>query len=307
MSISLKVWPRSAILFAFVSIFFLALPLTAAEKVHYVKKGETIRLISRRYGVSEVAISRRNHLSNPNQIGIGQRIIIPIQAPGGFRKHVVQKGETIALIARRTGVAQSVLISYNKLKNPDKISPGQVLKIPLAPGSADVKALSGPQLGSKTKAALDRIRVSKRWRYVVIHHSGSFVDTIAGMNTYHIKRGMENGLAYHFVIGNGRKGTGLSDGGIYIGNRWKKQLDGGHVASTSLNSRAVGICLVGDFNKRKPSARQIASLHALSNYLVNRCKIKRSRVKTHREINPKPTACPGKLFPSESFRVKLGT
>ena len=47
------------------------------------------------------------------------------------------------------------------------------------------------------------------------------------MHNVHKARGMKNGLAYHFVISNGSRKA--YDGEVYIGNRWKAQLDGGHV------------------------------------------------------------------------------
>ena len=67
--------------------------------------------------------------------------------------------------------------------------------------------------------------------------------TVKGMDRYHREvRHMENGLAYHFVIGNG---SGMGDGDIGIGSRWTKQLDGGHLTSERQNQVSLGICLVG--------------------------------------------------------------
>jgi len=276
--------------------------MIAAEKVHVVARGESLGAVGRRYSVTEQAIAQRNHLKDPNRLAIGQRLIIPAHAAAGSSKYVIKKGDSVALIARKTGVSPQVLIAHNGLSHPDRIKVGQVLRIPQAKGTG----WSGPELPSTIKSDLARIRCDKRWKYVIVHHSGSSVDTVRGMNAYHKARGMENGLAYHFVIGNGRKGSGLNDGDIYIGNRWKKQLDGGHVATAALNRKSIGICLVGDFTSRGPSAKQMASLEALTHYLTSRCRIRLSRVKTHREINPRPTECPGDHFPSTSFRKQLG-
>src|SRR3974390_2523242 len=65
-----------------------------------------------------------------------------------------------------------------------------------------------------------------RWRWLVIHHSGTEYGNAAIYDRQHRERGMENGLAYHFVIGNG---VDSGDGEIEIGPRWLKQLKGGHV------------------------------------------------------------------------------
>ena len=68
---------------------------------------------------------------------------------------------------------------------------------------------------------------------------------------------MENGMAYHFVIGNG---TDTGDGEIEVGDRWVKQLQGGHVKDDAINDIAIGICLVGDFTRTDPTPKQIDAL-----------------------------------------------
>ncbi|HWB58691.1 MAG TPA: peptidoglycan recognition family protein, partial [Chthoniobacteraceae bacterium] len=101
----------------------------------------------------------------------------------------------------------------------------------------------------------------------------------------------------HFVIGNG---SSSGDGEIEIGNRWTRQLDGGHVHSDYLNSIALGICLVGDFNRDKPTKAQLAALDELIRYLrirVGKYDDRVAIVIAHKHINPVPTDCPGALFP----------
>lgn len=110
---------------------------------------------------------------------------------------------------------------------------------------------------------------------------------------------MPNGLAYHFVIGNG---TSTADGEIEIGSRWLRQLQGGHVHSDYLNHIALGICFVGDFNRDQVSVKQKEALVELLDYLrkrVGKVDGKPSIVKAHRHINPPqwPTDCPGNKFP----------
>lgn len=107
---------------------------------------------------------------------------------------------------------------------------------------------------------------------------------------------MRNGLAYHFVIGNG---NASGNGEIEIGSRWTKQINGGHVASDYLNNIAIGICLVGDFDRDQPTQAQMDATKELTDYLRNRfgkTKGKRAAVRGHKEINPRPTTCPGKRF-----------
>lgn len=47
------------------------------DRVHVVRKGETLSSIARRYGVSAYAISSYNSLRDPDRIEVGQRLRIP--------------------------------------------------------------------------------------------------------------------------------------------------------------------------------------------------------------------------------------
>jgi hypothetical protein len=161
-----------------------------------------------------------------------------------------------------------------------------------------------PQYRFLTKAirdAIDRAPVARRrWRFIVVHNSGTRQGNARIFDYYHrYVRKMPNGLAYHFVIGNG---TSSGNGQIEIGNRWTKQLQGGHVHSDYLNNIALGICLVGDFNRDLPTKEQLEALDELIRYLrirVGKIDGKPAIVKAHKEINPPqwPTDCPGDRFP----------
>lgn len=156
-------------------------------------------------------------------------------------------------------------------------------------------------LSKSVREQIDKAPVKKgRWRYIVVHNSGTRQGNAKAFEYYHTKvRKMSNGLAYQFVIGNG---TSSGDGEIEIGSRWRRQINGGHVHSDYLNNIALGICLVGDFNQDKPTQKQLAALDELIRYLrqrVGKIDDRWAIVKAHREINPPrwPTDCPGNDFP----------
>jgi N-acetylmuramoyl-L-alanine amidase len=149
------------------------------------------------------------------------------------------------------------------------------------------------------RRAIDDARVARnRWKYIVVHNSGTRQGNARIFDYYHRHvRRMPNGLAYHFVIGNG---TSSGDGQIEIGNRWVVQLAGGHVHSDYLNYIALGVCLVGDFNRDLPTRAQYDALDELIRYLrqrVGKIDGRYSIVLGHKEINPRPTDCPGNRFP----------
>jgi len=158
------------------------------------------------------------------------------------------------------------------------------------------------------RKAIDSAKVQRgRWKYIVVHNSGTRQGNARIFENYHKNvRKMPNGLAYHFVIGNGNSS---GDGQIEIGNRWTRQINGGHVASDYLNDISLGICLVGDLNRDLPTKDQLGALDELCTYLrdrVGKIKGRPAIVKGHKEINPKPTDCPGDRFPLGWLRKRFG-
>jgi len=142
-------------------------------------------------------------------------------------------------------------------------------------------------------------KLSNRWATVVVHHSATNSGSARTFDRYHKDKGWDE-LGYHFVIGNGSE---TPDGMIEVGSRWHKQKHGAHckTADNFFNERGIGICLVGDFTKTRPTARQMAALERLSTFLCMTCRIPADRVVTHGAVTHK-TACPGKHLPIGNVR-----
>lgn len=278
--------------------------LPAQEYV--VRPGDTLSGIAQRHGVSLAELAKVNELALDAVIRPGQRLRLPEGAADRGRSEpprtvVVRKNENLTLIARAHGVDVRDLAYANGLTLDSVIHPGQRLVIPSGP----VAAPRAP-LPARVQKALDLAPVPPgRWRYIVIHHSATAEGNPRSLDRYHREvRRMENGLAYHFVIGNGH---GMGDGEIAVGHRWTRQLPGGHLGSESLNQQSIGICLVGDFNRNRPTRRQMESLEALVRALMQRCGLPREAVTTHQRIQPGRTECPGRHFPWKSFLQTLDT
>jgi LysM repeat protein len=211
----------------------------------------------------------------------------------------VRKGDTLTRLSRRYDVSVAELAKRNSLKTTDKLYIGQGLVIPGR--STDPETLALP---AAVRRELARVGVTAgKWKHIVIHHSGTYMGTVKGMDRFHREeRHMENGLAYHFVIGNGK---GMGDGEIAVGNRWIEQLNGGHLRSEELNAVSIGICLVGDFEHGRPTAQQMDSLRALIHDLLGRCKLGADSICTHQQINTLYTRCPGRHFPTKAFLAEF--
>lgn len=210
----------------------------------------------------------------------------------GQRTHKVARGETLGSIAKRHGVTIAGLKTTNRLKD-DQIQVGQILVIP------------GFSVLEHVIDATASLRIQRgRWRYVVAHHSGIEAGNARSYGAAHYRRGMENGLAYDFVIGNGRDS---GDGEIEIGPRWLKQIDGGHVRNAFYNTHGIGICLVGNFEKRKPGRKQLESFVALVDWLREEAPLgTKPKFTVHRMVDKNHTVCPGRYFPYAEMKRRYG-
>ena len=134
----------------------------------------------------------------------------------------------------------------------------------------------------------------REWRYIVIHHSGSGAGNEAIIEEDHLRRGMENGMAYHFLIGNGT--DGLDDGEVVEGHRWKYQLKGGHCHQEFINECGIGVCLVGNLNRKPPTQRQMKALAGLLLRLQNEFHIPDDNIHGHGQFYGEDSDCPGRFF-----------
>lgn len=112
---------------------------------------------------------------------------------------------------------------------------------------------------------------------IILHHSGTKVDTPQKIHRAHKRRGF-SGIGYHYVVD--------KEGNIFTG----RPLDtiGAHCKHN--NNYSVGICLIGDFRYEQPTEKQMTSLRLLVFDVLKRYpSIK--RILNHRDLMP--TMCPG--------------
>ncbi|MFC1585950.1 LysM peptidoglycan-binding domain-containing protein [Fibrobacterota bacterium] len=117
---------------------------------HIVSKGETLGLLSRKYGVPIDAIKSTNNLKG-NLIRIRQSLLIPLPGKSGKKNarktplkkkmarggkkdtdHIIYKvksGDNLYDIARKFGISVSSLMQANQLNQKSVIKPGQKLKV----------------------------------------------------------------------------------------------------------------------------------------------------------------------------------
>jgi N-acetylmuramoyl-L-alanine amidase len=232
--------------------------------------------------------------------------------PMVLRGKIVRDGRTILVPGPAAALIESSLrrershiltirAESGRMREPalDPITP---LRVPAKMPSAAKTPSSSSVRGD---AAWSQISGSERsWKWIVLHHSDDTSGCAAKYNADHLAKGWENGLGYHFVIGNG---TQSGDGEVEIGSRWTSQIQGAHAKTPDncYNEQGIGICLVGDFEHGtgRPTRAQMDALARLCRWLMERYSISSDRVMGHADC--KPTACPGRNFPWADLRRRL--
>lgn len=128
---------------------------------------------------------------------------------------------------------------------------------------------------------------------ITVHHSASGTNQTAwDFANYHIKNKGWAGIGYHFVIN--PKGEIFQTNELYTLS----------YHNGFNNIKAIGVCMVGNFEYYQPTEPQKDSLIWLSKYLKNKIP-SIYRLIGHKEYAGQ-TACPGKYTNLNSLRLKTG-
>ncbi len=136
-------------------------PTPTPEPYYYViQEGDTLLSIALRFGVTAEEIVAANVIADPNNLIVGQVLLIPGYQPGAEEGeavtasgedagqageaasqgaaetssqpavYVVKPGEYLTMIAERFGVSVAELVAANNIQDPDLVKPGTELIIP---------------------------------------------------------------------------------------------------------------------------------------------------------------------------------
>jgi membrane-bound lytic murein transglycosylase D len=133
------------------------------DRFYKVQRGDTLSVIARRFGVRESQLVAINNLRSRHRIRVGQVLVLPGAAPVNVRReeppsdgiYRVRRGDTVSIIARRFGASEGKLVALNGLRDRNRISVGQRLKIPGAPTSLAAQGAAADTSVSVASTALD--------------------------------------------------------------------------------------------------------------------------------------------------------
>jgi len=232
-------------------------------------------------------------------------------APGARAKEELQYSAYVA--AREAGDASAArdwkasirkfsptrLASVESRLLPASKAPSPVAEAkPLLPGEIPddpTRLLPGIHRRADWNAAPVRANVDPMLpvTHVTVHHTAmdttatfpkAVASEIRDIQSNHQEKGWAD-IGYHFIIDAG--------GGIWEGRplRWQGAHEG-----AGLNRGAVGVCLMGNFDDQAVPLAQQAALSQLLDALCRQYALTANDIRTHREVRPDPTNCPGRAL-----------
>lgn len=167
------------------------------------------------------------------------------------------------------------------------------------PVEKPAKFVTRAEWGSKPDPIPESRKHTPKW--ITIHHAGvlwtnsqdpaQFVRNMQswGKKRPEVEKPPRNtfwpDLPYHFLI--------APDGRIFEGRPVEFEPESNTAYSLAGN---IGVEMMGDFNKQRPSKAQLESVVRLTAWLMQQHKIDLDHVRTHRDAAPGQTDCPGRDF-----------
>jgi len=140
----------------------------------------------------------------------------------------------------------------------------------------------------------------KKPTHIVIHHTERDLDfpEFIKLRHKHI-RGWED-IGYHYLIGD-NKNPHVTNGALYPGR--SEKLQGSHVKDH--NHYSIGICLIGNLDKKPPTKEQIQTLIQFLKSKMKEHNIPSENIKGHNEFPGVTKTCPGKFVDMDKIRDML--
>lgn len=128
--------------------------------IHRVQKGENPSTIAKKYKITVEDIQVANNIRNVKSLQVGQKLKIPTNGKNveitqaATISHTIQKGDTLASIAKQYQVDLETLKASNKIKKANNLQIGQTINVPVK----SVKVASAQGASSDKKMRTYRVK-----------------------------------------------------------------------------------------------------------------------------------------------------
>ena len=96
--------------------------------IYTVKAGDTLSQLAQRFGIPVSRIVADNALSYPNNLAVGQHLIIM----SDVIHHVIEEGQTLFSLSQEFGIPLDEMLEANPDVNPIALRIGEIVNIPIA-------------------------------------------------------------------------------------------------------------------------------------------------------------------------------
>ena len=236
---------------------------------YVVAEGDSLSSLSRRSGLSIDAIIDANGITS-SRLVINSRVWLPkVLALHPDPLGPVDNGSLAVTDAPPVTAAENV---NDHERIPPPMDGGYVL-VPRSAWTTQRLASNNQLMGRVTR--------------ITVHHTGeegdmasmTDIDVIRLIERYHRERRHWAAIGYHYIVGRDAK--------IYEGRPANYQ--GAHGSTENANN--LGVSVIGDFQTKLPTPRQLAALRAFLNDERAKYQVGRPHVFGHRELHA--SICPG--------------
>lgn len=111
--------------------------------IYTVMRGDSLGGVAKKFGIKKSLLRKLNHLRRRAFLKIGQKLILPLEQKDidtiVSGEYIVQKGDTLASIAKNFKLKRIRLSLHNGLKKNAELRPGMKLRLPLLHKLAESK------------------------------------------------------------------------------------------------------------------------------------------------------------------------
>lgn len=168
-----------ATILVFASINIHPVIAQSGGPIYIVQSGDTLSYIASRFNVSLNDLLAANPSIDPNVLNQGQQVVIPgLEGVNGIlQTEVIEFGDSLRSLSRRTQVSDSQLIKLNRLVSPTELYVGINMIVPIQEGQTEFNTRTNAGTG-ESLLELSIKQGSTPWALATINKLGGTWDVL---------------------------------------------------------------------------------------------------------------------------------